>query len=146
MAFPLIMLYANHGKFLKKRAKKIALWNSVVVGVLFCFLTVFTDSTSTWNAAPAALYYWINRSILIDRTANDDNKTETAQDVSNHSMPVTSVSPISNGNKIINNNNNCDAYNSETAEIQFCRICGSKLPKDANFCSKCGTKIIISNK
>ena len=165
MAFPLIMLYANHGKFLKKRAKKIALWNSIVVGAFFCILTIFIDSASTtWNAAPAALYYWINRSILIDRTANHDNKTEFEQDVLNNSMPITSVSPMPNGNKTTNNNNNCDEYkrkyeshqttaeinkieiNGKVAEIQFCRICGSKLPKDANFCSKCGTKISICDK
>ena len=67
MAFPLIRLLINHGRFEKKRAKKIALWNSIVVGAFFCILTVSGDSGSTWNAAPAFLYYWINCAILTSR-------------------------------------------------------------------------------
>ena len=67
MAFPLIMLAINHGKFEKKRANRIALWNSVVLGVFFCILTIAMDSMSTWNAAPAIFYWWINGLILTDK-------------------------------------------------------------------------------
>ena len=40
LAFPIIKLLMNQGKFEKKRAKRIALWNSIVVGAIFCIITI----------------------------------------------------------------------------------------------------------
>ena len=64
MAFPLIRLSMNGGKFEQKQARKIALWNSIVVGAVFLVLTAAGDSGTAWNAAPAFLYYWIRVAIL----------------------------------------------------------------------------------
>jgi len=73
LAFPLISLLINGGKFPKKKAHKIALWNSIVLGLIFCIATIeISDGNSTWNAGPAFLYYWINRAILTDKNAEDD--------------------------------------------------------------------------
>ena len=66
-AFPLISLVANHGKLEKQRAKKIALWNSIVLGAFFCTLTSLAGDDVSWNAAPAFVYYWINCSILTNK-------------------------------------------------------------------------------
>lgn len=148
MAFPLIRLWMNHGKFEKKRAKKIALWNSIVVGAFFCILTVSGDSGSTWNAAPAFLYYWINCAILTDQNASPENKSVTNKE----NNPVTTCFPqISN---IGETPKTYGTYNiggsdvtlkkepaEEQPQIQFCRKCGSKLVAGALFCNKCGTKI-----
>ena len=70
MFFPIIKIITNHGNlFERKRAKKIALWNSIVVGAIFCIVTsVFIGP---WSAAPAFFYYWINSAILTERS----NKT-----------------------------------------------------------------------
>ena len=148
MAFPLIRLWMNHGKFEKKRAKKIALWNSIVVGAFFCILTVSGDSGSTWNAAPAFLYYWINCAILTDKNASTENKSVTSKE----NNPVVTRSPqISN---IGETPKTYGTYNisgtdvalkkeptKEQLQIQFCRKCGSKLLDGAMFCNKCGSKI-----
>ena len=77
LAFPIIRLVINHGKFTKKQAKKIALWNSIIVGAFFCIVTIATsDSGTTWNAAPAVLYYFINCAILTDKNAEkEENHT-----------------------------------------------------------------------
>jgi len=73
LAFPLIRLLINGGKFPKKKAHKIALWNSIVLGLIFCIATIeISDGNSTWNAGPAFLYYWINRAILTDKNTDDD--------------------------------------------------------------------------
>lgn len=70
MAFPLIKLLTNGGRFPKNRAHKIALWNSIVVGAAFLMMTIAVSEDGTlWNGAPAVLYYWINRSILTDKNA-----------------------------------------------------------------------------
>lgn len=67
MFFPIIKIITNHGNlFERKRAKKIALWNSIVVGAIFCIVTsVFIGP---WSAAPAFFYYWINSAILTERS------------------------------------------------------------------------------
>ena len=63
MAIPMIMLLRNHGKFDKKKAKKIALWNSIILGAIFLIITA-SMGVGAWSAAPAVLYYWINSAIL----------------------------------------------------------------------------------
>lgn len=75
MVFPLIKLWVNGGRFVTERAHKIALWNSIVVGTIFCIATTAVSETGTiWNGAPAVLYYWINRSVLKDRYAQESNE------------------------------------------------------------------------
>ena len=156
MAFPLIRLLINHGKFEKKRAKKIALWNSIVVGAFFCILTISGDSGSTWNAAPAFLYYWINSAILTDKNATNDAKVDV--NVKNASLNQEFVRPpqISNIDETpktygsYNISGNDIALKKETTDekpkIQFCRKCGNKLSHDSIFCNKCGTRIIDEEK
>lgn len=77
LAFPLIKLFINGSRFAKNRAHKIALWNSIVLGALFCIITsAVSEGTAIWNGAPAMLYYWINRSILTDENATDESPSE----------------------------------------------------------------------
>ena len=77
MAFPLIKLLANGGRFPNNRAHKIALWNSIVLGTVFCIATIAVSEDGTiWNGAPAVLYYWINRSILTDKNAHEETRSE----------------------------------------------------------------------
>ncbi len=152
MAFPLIRLLINHGKFEKKRAKKIALWNSIVVGAFFCILTVSGDSGSTWNAAPAFLYYWINCAILTDKNAtnattpNMNVKTASSNQEFVRPPQVSNIGETPKTYGTYNINGSDVALKKETAEeqpkIQFCRKCGNKLAHDSIFCNKCGTRII----
>ena len=68
LAFPMIRILINKGRFSAKKAQKIALWNSIIVGLIFCFLTVaLSNGNATWNAAPAFLYYWVNKAILTNK-------------------------------------------------------------------------------
>lgn len=72
MGFPFIYMMINIGKndgrFEKKKAKKIALWNSIIVGSIYFILTVLSESDRTWSPLPAMLYYWINCAMLTDKT------------------------------------------------------------------------------
>jgi hypothetical protein len=72
MSFPLLRIWINMGKFERKQAHRIALWNSIVLGISFFFLTIFLDA-GTWRATPAILYYWINKAILTEKTIQRDN-------------------------------------------------------------------------
>ena len=169
MAFPLIRLAINHGKFEKKRAKKIALWNSIVVGAFFCIVTIGTsDGGTTWNAAPAVMYYFINRALLTDKYA-PESKAPAAKPVAPAankpavSTPVSTVAhSLSSANdKLITPSRNdisgsefrvikpetAQVANSTSASaekpILFCRKCGNKLMENSAFCNKCGTKICV---
>ena len=156
MAFPLIRLLINHGRFEKKRAKKIALWNSIVVGAFFCILTVSGDSGSTWNAAPAFLYYWINCAILTNKNAPSEPKQKANTENTSSNQVVTRPPQLSN---IGETPKTYGTYNvsgsdivltpepiAEQPKIQFCRKCGNKLAEDSNFCNKCGTRVITDDK
>ncbi len=76
MAFPSIRMLINRGKFAPKRAQRIALWNSIVIGLIFCVLTTeLSNGNLTWNAAPAVLYYWINKAVLTGKDIQDSDDT-----------------------------------------------------------------------
>ena len=167
MAFPLIRLAINHGKFEKKRAKKIALWNSIVVGAFFCIVTIGTsDGGTTWNAAPAVMYYFINRALLTDKYAPESkapaakpvapaaNKPAVSTPVSTvaHSLSSANDKPITPSRNDISGSEfrvikpeAVQVANSTPAPaerpILFCRKCGNKLMENSVFCNKCGTKI-----
>ena len=40
MAYPLIRLLINRVRFSAEKAHKMALWNSIVIGLVFCILTI----------------------------------------------------------------------------------------------------------
>ncbi len=69
MFVPIIALIANEGRFDKRNAKKIALWNSIIAGVLFFMITTITMPEATWNSGAAIVYFWINRAILTGKNA-----------------------------------------------------------------------------
>ena len=156
MAFPLIRLLINHGRFEKKRAKKIALWNSIVVGAFFCILTVSGDSGSTWNAAPAFLYYWINCAVLTDKNATSEPKQKVnAENISSnqavtHPPQISTVgeTPRTYGTYNISGSDITlkPEQSVEQPRIQFCRKCGNKLADASIFCNKCGTRVITDDK
>ncbi len=160
MAFPIIRLLINGCRFTPKRAHKISLWNSIVLGAVFCFLTIvlFEDGT-VWNASPAVLYYWINKLILTDKNATeiqnkikDDCPKEQTNNISLlKTYPVVSRPPqISNPNEIPKNygdysvplNDLALQQPQESIKVFYCRKCGRKLLVGSKFCSKCGTEVL----
>ena len=147
MAFPLIRIAINNGRFNKKRAHKIALWNSIVVGIFFCILTAAVSS-SAWNAAPAVLYYWINRMILTDKTLTEKSQVESQTNTLEQATIQTSTideNSISCRENDAKESVEPTQKNTSTLclpKAQFCRICGNKLTEDSLFCNKCGTKVI----
>lgn len=132
LAFPLIKLLINDGKFPKERAHKIALWNSIVVGLIFLVITsAISNGNVTWHAAPAVLYYWINRAILTKKDADEalhDNDKVSPQTYP-QGDPCVKQRIYFNREQVV-----------DTDEIKFCRKCGERLIDSGAFCHKCGTK------
>ena len=62
---PIICLASNGGRFPRKKARKIAIWNSVIVGVLW-FITIYYMGGEP-NVVPAFFYGFINSAILSEK-------------------------------------------------------------------------------
>ncbi len=78
MAFPVVRLILNGGKFEAQRAKKIALWNSIVVGLVFCIATI--EEIGAWNGAPAVIYFFLNRAMLTEKEKEEAVQEQPKQE------------------------------------------------------------------
>jgi len=67
MIYPFIRTKFMNVEYNDNTCKKMALWNSIIVGSVFLILTVALQENATWSAGPAFLYYWINRTLWIKK-------------------------------------------------------------------------------
>lgn len=138
MAIPLIALLINNGRFEEKHAKRIALWNSVILGVIFCIITInLSDTNATWNAAPAILYYGINCALLTKKgkkRKDDTHASEstmpspdcTAPEYSEHTEPK----PIEHLPK------------RSSPKRKYCSRCGKLVNHRTKKCTGCGKQYL----
>ena len=80
MAFPLFCLVFKDGQYEKKMAKRIALWNSIICGlILLVLIIVVSDDWNiyevVWSPISALLFYWINRKLLADTSKGISKET-----------------------------------------------------------------------
>ena len=71
---PIVWVKFN-GRVEEKKAKKIALWNSICCAILFVIIGIAIDMTPSQNGtmfAPAFLYYFIAKSILTKQDQNEE--------------------------------------------------------------------------
>lgn len=74
-----VVLKVKNGSYDESKAKKIALWNSIIVGGIYMILTIeLMGTSSAWNAGPAFLYYGINFSLL--KSGNKEKKEKIKKD------------------------------------------------------------------
>lgn len=154
MVFPLICIFINGGRFSDKKAHRISLWNSIVLGAIFCIITIEAYGAETaWNTAPAVLYYWINKTILTDKSAT------TPKGKNNNTFYPKPKTQLSSPPQISCSNEPAKKYGDfsvplndlafqptdEFLAISFCRRCGIQLINGSLYCHKCGTTIIVDN-
>lgn len=70
MIYPFIRTKFMKVEYDENTCKKMALWNSIIVGGIFLILTSALQENATWSAGPAFLYYWINRNLWIKKEKN----------------------------------------------------------------------------
>lgn len=108
MFLPIFCLVFGRKRYEERIAHKIALWNSVMVGLICCIITIeLYEFNVSWNAGPAVMYYWINRFML---TINNKNKTK----VDNRLYSVKYKTCAKCDSKLPN-------------DSEFCQYCGNKL-------------------
>lgn len=157
MFFPIIKIITNHGNlFERKRAKRIALWNSVVVGAVFCLLT--SAFIGPWSAAPAFIYYWINSAILTEKSKKEGSDAVQAKEdnIENVGKPTSDETVV--GNAIQSENTaNINPVKQETNDQPYVKpyntesiiqplvseisATDNKKPGKSKYCSRCGQLI-----
>lgn len=141
MAVPMIMLASNGGKFPKKKANKIALWNSIIVGILFLIITISLEATAGWTAAPAILYYCINFAIISEKITKEKSSSENNQMQPSQKVNLNETRTVTSTDKSANTQPIAKPKVEQTQKISFCRKCGNKLIDGSVFCNKCGSKV-----
>ena len=100
--FPLCYEFL-YGRVANRKAKKIALWNSIVCCIIFCIMRGFS---SGWNmflgpngCIPAVFWYFIVKFILVDKKIPDkEKKPKQNKDNEVKSVVVNVKSKLTNKN------------------------------------------------
>lgn len=105
------------GSYSDKDARKFAIINSLVVGVIFAILTIeFTDKN--WNGTPAVIYFFVNCFILTIGNKKEDIEHEEEEYFSTEENNIKEVSEKKTKNR-------------------YCKYCGGKID-EIKKCTKCG--------
>ena len=144
-AYPFVRVVLMKKKYNEEEAKKMALWNSVVVGFIFLVLTVSTNENATWSAGPAFLYYWINRNLWVNKKGKSNPKKEKLEDkVEQIEEPEEEMFECDNCGALVKDSDvecpNCGASFTEDEEEEMfkCDNCGAMVPESATECPNCG--------
>ena len=172
MFFPIIKIITNHGNlFERKRAKRIALWNSVVVGAVFCLLT--SALIGPWSAAPAFIYFWINSAILTDKSKKEGSDAVQAKEdnIENVGKPTSDETVVGNAiqsentaniNPVKQETNDqpyvkpyntesiiqplvseiSDTANKKPGKPKYCSRCGQLIDRKTKKCTGCGRRYV----
>ena len=113
MIYPFIRVKIMKKEYDINSCKRMALWNSIIVAIIFSILTAIIDgSAASWSPAPAILYYYINRNLWVKKQKKQNK-------------PNDKDSKLNKKEEII---------------VYTCDKCGAKVNKDDLFCPKCGDK------
>ncbi len=144
MIVPFILRLVN-GSYEKKEAKKIALWNSIIVGGIYFVLTIATNdnsSVSTWNAGPAVLYYGVNIFVLTcggkkQKIKNKHTEKIIEVEESVNEIEKDYVEEETKQSQIIPEVKKEKVLKKKVVKSKYCKSCSGKLNEN-NQCKKCG--------
>lgn len=143
-AYPFITTKVKRKKYNKKECQKMAMWNSIIVGFIFCVITAIFDSNATWSAGPAFLYYWINKDLWVDKSKkkkSNQRKKEESYKCDNCGAMVSEL------------DNKCPTCGllfenviepKETTQFK-CDNCGAIVGESDIKCFNCGESFIEEN-
>lgn len=67
LTYPFVQIILLKKKYDSQSLKTMALWNSMIIGIIFLIYTCSKNQNISWSAGPAIFYYWMNMSIWPDR-------------------------------------------------------------------------------
>ena len=111
MGYPFIMTMFFKKRYDEKTCAKMALWNSIIIGFIFCIISI--NNNGSWNPVPALFYYWINKKAWVYKNTSTENIKD---DVNDEFFEDINVGDF------------------------ICDNCGCVVEEYAKFCPKCGEK------
>ncbi len=134
MIYPWIMVVICKKRYTKEEAKKMALWNSIIVGGIFLVVTTALYGVNVWNAMPAFLYYYINSSVWVSK----ENTPEVTIKVKENKDNKISLIPVEKSDDI--NDVTCKNYENMLILYQqygeltkYCAEQGATKPINFNY-------------
>ena len=138
-AYPFFRVIIMGKKYNKEEAKKMALWNSIVLGSLSFIITASIDPSAKWTGGACILYYFINKSLWVSKKAkNSASKDDKKKNNKEESLLFE-----------------CDRCGAKfKADLDRCPKCGADFVDDEDInndeylfmCDKCGAKVKNSDK
>lgn len=161
--------FFKKGKVSKKKGKKIALLNAIICAFICVFIGVdvigLKPSENGIMSAPALLYYYISKAILIDKNMEDENAETPKESNDNPNAQNELPSPwdfMDHGTETTPHHRPSpptlpspwDVMNTDEQEdipavsesdqdecgFHLCSKCGMQVFDDQNFCPMCGEK------
>ncbi len=114
MIYPFIRIVLMKKVYTEKEAKRMILWNSIIVGIIFFIIVYITTGPNAASLAPAFFWYYINEEVWVSRfvVLKDEKKNRKSD----------------------NDNNENIIFN--------CDNCGAEVKENDTVCPKCGLEFV----
>lgn len=146
LLFPVAFRYAN-GKVSKKKGTKIALINSIIcvllcLGISFLFTQGQDGGKVSANLAPAVLYFFIGRAIIVDKNITEEEQNEKdLKDFQNQRRrEVNNLWGESYDNETTSSFDETQSNDKQQESVTYCPNCGMQIFNDEEICPNCGMK------
>lgn len=81
LGYPFVNVVLMKKKYTKEECNKMALWNSIIIGLLCLLITTILKSNVAWNVVPAFVYYLINKNLWVSKKNKNSNKNNDKKDL-----------------------------------------------------------------
>lgn len=133
--YPFVRVIIMKKNYDEKQVKKMSLWNSIIVGLLFAIVSFIIDENAPMNLAPAVLYYFVNKLVWVNKGNKDvlekPKKKENKQIEEDVDEDVSSA--------IIKDNKKQEKTKKENFTF-ICSECGAIVKYSDKKCPKCGER------
>lgn len=109
MIYPFIRIVIMKKIYTEKTAKRMILWNSIIVGIIFFFIVYYTTGPNAASFVPAYVWYLINESVWVPKFIKQKE-----------------------------NNTKQKSENNDKNKTIICDNCGAIVKENDKACPKCG--------
>ena len=144
--YPLVRIKLMKKKYNEKEAKKMILWNSIIVGFIFLILTVSMRKNIVWSGGPMVFYYYVNKSIWLKKKKPKSKHKKDDKNTNEVLEEETGKFKCNNCGTLVKESDTkcpkCGALFIEEDDISN----DEEITEDTFICSNCGAKVNDSDK
>lgn len=144
--YPFIRIKLMKKKYNEKEAKKMILWNSIIVGFISLILTVSMKENVVWGGGPMVFYYYVNKSIWLKKKKSKSKHKKDNEDANEISEKETEKFKCNNcGALVKESDTKCPKCGALFIEEDYITD-GEEEKEDTFICSNCRAKVNDSDK